>query len=607
MNGFHMAYMRVDLTTGESARVPIEAKILERVLGGVGLGSWLLHREAPVGVDPFAPEAPLVFAFSPLVGTGVTTSAKFAVVGKSPLTGGLCDALASSHFAIEGKRLGIDALVFVGECDEPSEWVNGILRPTQSWGRTAQETAAALSKEGRVAAIGIAGENRVRYATISAEGRHAGRGGLGAIMGAKRLKAIVVSGDHGTVAAHPEEVERQARRLRDRARGDATAKYSEIGTIGNLLAFDRMGALPTRNFQESHFEGAEALSAERWQSDRKHRRASCADCTIGCEHRYGYKAPGGKSKDVRIEYESLFALGPLCGVADPDLVLAAAAKCDALGLDTISAGATLAFAMECGERGELSGGPVFGDDPSEWLSLIATREGLGDFLAEGSRRMAESIGGDALSRAPQVKGLELPGYEPRTLQTMALGLAVGTRGADHNRSGAYEADFSEEANRLHGDARSVALAIESEDRAAVLDALVLCKFVRGAFDDLYDESATLLNAVTGTEADGAGIETIARRIVDLRKAFNIREGWQPEDDTLPGRFLTEPIPSGPAKGVSLPRERLDFMIRSYNLGRGWTEVGWLPKEALRRLEVELDLEGLRSSIERSFPEGIIPE
>lgn len=590
MDGFHGQYLRYDLTRGQGETIPIADDVLHSVLGGVGLGSWLLHKEAPILVDPLSPDAPLIFSFSPLVGTRVTTSAKFAVVAKSPLTGGICDALASSHFAIEGKRLGFDALVFVGACEEPSEWVNGVVRPTQSWGRSAIETASALKGEGRVAAIGVAGERGVRFATISADGRHAGRGGLGAVMGAKRLKAIVVKGDVETKVADAEALDRLATSLRDRARGDATAKYSELGTAGNLLAFDRLGVLPTRNFQESHFEGAERLSGERWRGERKHSRASCAQCTIGCEHRYGYQNGDGSASEVRVEYESLFALGPLCGIDDPDLVLAASKRCDELGLDTISAGGTLAFAMECGERGELLDGPRFGESLVTWLDKIAHREGLGDLLAEGSLRLAESIGGDAIDRAPQVKGMELPGYEPRSLQAMALGLAVGTRGADHNRSGAYEADFSDEVDRFRGDERSVRGAVESEDRAALIDSLVLCKFVRAAFEDLYAESALLLTAATGSAFSAEELRDVARRIVDLRKAFNLREGGRPEQDTLPKRFLEEPIASGPAVGARLPAARLAEMIRGYYVARGWDKEGRLSADQSRALSETLSLD-----------------
>jgi aldehyde:ferredoxin oxidoreductase len=595
--GFHGRYLRIDLTTGTSASIPIEPEILARVIGGVGLGAWLLHRECPIGVDPLAPEAPLIFAFAPLVGTGITTSAKFAVVAKSPLTGRICDALASSHFALTGKALGYDALVFVGACAEPSEWTNGKLRPTRCWGRSAQETTEALAGEGRVAAIGRAGENGVRFATISADGRHAGRGGLGAVMGAKRLKAIVAAGAQATSVAEPATVAALAGALRDRAASAATAKYRELGTVSNMNTFASLGALPVRNFSGEQIDGAERLSGERWQSERRARRSGCAHCSIGCEHRFTYTRGDGERRDTRAEYESIFALGPLCGLTDPDAVLEASERCDFWGLDSISTGATLAFAMECTERGELENGPRFGERLTPWLDRIAEKEGLGRRLAEGSMRFADSIGGDAPDRAPHVKGLELPGYEPRALQAMALGFAVGARGADHNRSGAYEIDFSDEADRLHGDERSARLAAASEDRAALMDALVLCKFVRGAIDDLYAEGGALLSAVIGRPLGADDLRASARRIVDLRKAFNAREGWTPAEDTLPARLFEEPIREGPARGARIPRERLARMIRSYNRERGWSEEGWPARERLALLESELALPGLVDTIE----------
>jgi aldehyde:ferredoxin oxidoreductase len=599
--GFHGAYWRFDLTRGEGARVPIEASVLRRVLGGVGLGSWLLHRESEPDVDPFDPAAPLIFAFSPLVGTGLTTSAKFAVVAKSPLTGGVCDALASSHFAIAGKAMGVDAIVLVGACEEWSELVDGRLRPSANCGRSAEDTARSLAQFGRVAAIGPAGERRVRFAGLSADGRHAGRGGLGAVMGAKRLKAIAVRGEVPTLVADSEGVASIAARIRAKAAGDATRKYRDVGTVGNLLSFDRLGVLPTRNFTQGHFEGAEALSSESWRSTRSHRRSSCASCTIGCGHHYGFErrvdseAERGPTKDetdhsqTRVEYESLFALGPLVGVADPDIVLAAASRCDELGLDTISLGATLGFAMECGEKGLLENAPSFGDVEAllEWIDAVAYRRGLGDRLAEGSKRLAESLGRGSLAFAPQVKGLELPGYEPRSAQALALGFAVGSRGADHNRSGAYELDFSDEVDRLHGDHRSAQGAVDTEDRAALFDSLILCKFVRGAIDHFYVESAELLSAVTGFDYDEEELRDVARRIVTLRKAFNIREGWRPEDDTLPDRFLSEALTSGSTAGVRLPRERLQSMIQAYNRARGWRDDGY-PRDA----QMAACLEGL---------------
>ena len=314
-------------------------------------------------------------------------------------------------------------------------------------------------------------------------------------MGSKRLKAIVLGGSRKTPLAHPREVHSLARDLSKRSMGSATARYRDLGTVSNLATFNRMAMLPTRTFRQSRFEGAEALSPESLQADRSRTRTSCMNCTIGCEHRYSH---AGKTS-TRMEYESLFALGPLCGIKEPEKIFAAAARCDELGLDTVSAGATIAFAMECQERGLLDDvdAPHTGDasDLLHCLDSIALRRGLGDHLAEGSRHFAGRVGRQSLDFAPQVKGLEMAGYEPRGLQAMALGFAVSTRGADHNRSGAYEVDFSGDANRLHGDGRTAQLAIATEDRAAVMDSLILCKFLRGVFSDFYSEAAALLCAV----------------------------------------------------------------------------------------------------------------
>jgi len=576
VHGFHGRYWRFDLSQGRGERRPIPEAVLRGYLGGVGLGSWLLHREAPAGVEPLAPDAPLVFAFSPLVGTPLTTSAKFAVVAKSPLTGLLTDALASSEFAIAGKRLGVDAIVLVGRCEVPSVLVDGRLEPAAAWGGSAAEAERSLAGRGAVAAIGVAGERLVRFATISHAGRHAGRGGLGAVMGAKRLKAIAVRGDAPTPLADPKRVGAQARDLVARSRGMATAKYRELGTVANLEAFARVGALPTNNFAGGPVEGLAELGVASLRDGRGHERASCAACTIGCEHRYQH----GEAMR-RIEYESLFALGPLCGVGDAEVVFEAARRCDELGLDTVSTGGTIAFAMECAQRGLLPEAPALGDGAGmlALIDAIGRREGLGELLAEGSRRAADAIGGPAPDFAPHVKGLELPGYEPRALQTMALGLAVGTRGADHNRSGAYELDFSDRVDRLRGDERAARLATEPEDRAALIDSLILCKFLRGVFEDLEAESAALLQAVTGLDFTGGELRAVARRVIELRKAFNVREGWTPDEDRLPPRILSEPIPGGPVAGARIDAERLGSMIRAYNRARSWSEDGYPPEDA----------------------------
>jgi aldehyde:ferredoxin oxidoreductase len=594
--GYFGQALVVDVGTGDAERLALPEPVLRACIGGAGLGAWLMHRVAPPGVEPLAPEAPLAFVFSPLVGTPLTTSAKFAVVAKSPLTGLLNDALASSHFAIAGKLTGNDAIVVHGACADPSVLLvdgNGArIEPAADlWGVSAAAAETRLRERlgaaWRVAAIGPAGERLVRYATVSHDGRHAGRGGLGAILGAKNIKAVAVRGaGRKPPLADPEAVLAAARDLRGRSFGPATAKYRELGTLANLLSFNAINTLPTRNFSAASFEDAPKLAAEELHELRHVARDNCASCTIGCEHIYA--APGGRT--TRVEYENVFALGPLCGVSDPDAVLAASSLCDDLGIDTISAGGTLAWAMECAERGLIDAPWLrFGDADAltRALTEIGTREGLGDLLADGSRRAAEEVGRGSASFAPHVKGLELPGYEPRTLHAMALGLAVNARGADHNRSGAYEADLSGQLDRLAGGEEHVKAAIETEDRAAVMDSLILCKFLRGVFDEPWREWPALLRPVTGWDVDADELRQTARRIVAAKRLFNLREGWTRSEDRLPERFLTEPLELDSGREAILTKERLDTMIDSYYDRRGLDRNGVPKSETPTELGLDL--------------------
>jgi aldehyde:ferredoxin oxidoreductase len=554
--------------------VPLSADVLRDYLGGSGLGARLLLDEGGATAEPFSPEAPLIFAFSPLVGSPLTTSAKFAVVSRSPLTGRFNDSLASSGFAVAGKRTGCDALVIVGKAPtlsvlviddgnirlEPADDVAGESCPV-----TEEKLRARLGTEYRIASIGPAGERAVRYATISHDGRHAGRGGSGAVLGSKNIKAIAVRGTKRVEWAQPRELTELSRDLSKRSFGPATAKYRELGTAANLLTFNRFGTLPTRNFQQGTFDEAPNLSPEQLRTEYSRTRASCVACTIGCEHIYSV---GGSN--VRIEYENLFALGSLCGVGDHGAVLRASKRCDELGIDTISAGGTIAFAMECVERGLLDEPWLTfgsGDAVLKAIDLIGRREGIGALLADGSRRAAETIGQGSLAFAPQVKGLEIPGYEPRGLQTMALGFAVGARGADHNRSGAYDVDFSDKVDRRHATLDSVRHAIETEDKAALMDSLILCKFLRRVLEDFYGESAAMLHAVTGWDVTGDELREAATRIVTAKRQVNLLAGWTPAEDTLPDRFLNSPLPNDPE--ASLSRERLQELVAEYHRQRGW--------------------------------------
>lgn len=597
MYGFHGCLLHVDLSTGKSSWVDLEGTRLRAFLGGIGLGASLLYEYAPAGVDPFSPANPLIFASAPLVGTGLTTTAKFAVVTKSPLTGFIADSLSSSYFALELKRIGIDALIITGRSNAMSylsiENQTVEIRSAEHLrGKSPLETESIIRAElnwpsARVAAIGRAGENLVRFATISNEGRHAGRGGVGAVMGAKNLKAIALSGDCPTKVADASSIEKIAGALRERSLSSLTDKYREIGTVANLSVFNRLGTLPTRNFQQSTFEGADAVSGESLTENNFSRRHGCAACTIRCERLF--KALDGR--DQRMEYETLFALGPLCGIRDPDNVLQAAQLCDLYGLDTISTGGTLAWAMECGEKGLLPKAQKFrlrfGQPEAIFAAIaaIAERRGIGALLAEGSRRAAMEVGGNSSDWAMHVKGLELPGYEPRSLKTMALGLAVSPRGACHNRSGAYEADFSGEVDRFSIDSRRGSLVAESENFAATLDSLIVCKFLRKCFSDYYEEAAEVLSKVTGWDYTGAELKRAGERIHNLKKLFNIREGWSSDDDWLPERLLSEALPTGVGAGVRLSPDELRQMIRSYYQARGWDDQGYIPESRLVELKL----------------------
>ncbi|MCP4193949.1 MAG: aldehyde ferredoxin oxidoreductase family protein [Planctomycetaceae bacterium] len=571
----------------------LSEEVLRSFLGGTGLGVYLMHRESQATVDAFDSRSALAFIFSPLVGSPLTTSAKFTVANRSPLTDMYNDSLASSGFAIAGKSAGWDAIVLVGHAEVPSIVIIDEdqidLQPAEElWGQSIPDTERGLEQrlgsKFSYATIGPAGEKQVRFATISHDGRHAGRGGSGAILGAKKIKAIAIRGKQRPRWFDPTALAKYSKELSARSFGPATAKYRELGTASNLLTFNRLKTLPTRNFQRGSFEGATQLAPESLSINHQKTRHSCAACTIGCEHVYQLD---NSSDGVRLEYENLFALGSLCEVDDPKIVLQACKLCDQLGIDTISAGATIAFAMECVQRGLLDEPWLqFGNGAAllRALDLIGNRREFGNQLAEGSRRLSWQIGQSSADFAPHVKGLEIPGYEPRGLQAMALGFAVSARGADHNRSGAYEADFSERVDRRQIDERSVQIAIQTENQAAIMDSLILCKFLRGVFDDFFSEASGMLRLVTGWEVNASELQQTANRIVTTKKLFNIQAGWDPKDDTLPKRFLSEPLSDDPK--ANLTHAELHSMIVAYNRQRGWTDEGRPKPNSLNDLKLD---------------------
>lgn len=600
-NGYHENYLKIDLTEKLISQSPLTPEVLKRWIGGVGLGSKILMDETLAGFDPLGAESAIVFALSPLVGTPLTTSAKFAIVAKSPLTNRICDAMCSSGFALTAKKLGTDAICIKGrnvqwsvlmiETDRTGNKKFQLIPADEYLGLSARQTEVMIKnrygEKWQVISIGKAGEMQIPYATLSHDGRHAGRGGLGAVLGSKRIKAIAVYGDQHFEIHDTNETMKIARSLSEKSFGPETSKYRELGTVANLLVFNRFNALPTRNFQSGHFDEAQLLAQQDLSPARKLARNSCRSCTIGCEHVYAI-GPSDKN-GVRMEYESLFALGPLCSVSDPEDVLKCASLCDEYGLDTISTGGTIAFLMDCVERGIISG--KFDNNQSELkfgdgkailrlIELITTPDDscLVQLLRLGSRKAAFAIGQDSIKFAAQVKGMELPGYHPSKLHAMALGLAVGTRGADHNRSGAYEFDFKHHSNQAEAIAEGV---IETENKSAIMDSAILCKFIRGVFSDYYSDIAGLLNAVTGFGFNAIELEEAGARIVGIRKAFNQREGWSMLEDTLPESLMSrnskesESLEFEKSGDNVMSVEKLNSMIQLYYKKRGWTEQGFV--------------------------------
>jgi aldehyde:ferredoxin oxidoreductase len=571
--------LRVDVSTGRAVAEELPAEVARAVLGGRGLGAWLLLRERVYEVDPLAPANPLVFAPGPLTGSGAPAAGRYSVSSRSPLTGTVFDGNSGGAFGVAVRRLGLDYLFVEGACEAPSYLLVGnddirLLPAGELWGADVPTTLARLRElHGRaeVAVIGPAGERGVLFSSIvNNRGRQIGRGGLGAVMGAKRLKAIVLALDGGPLpgAAHPERFAAVIREAEAQLRADPITSRSlpDFGTSVLLNLLDQAGALPTRNFRQSRFESAEQISGEALRSGYAAKRGACTGCFIGCARTIH---AGGESGGAP-EYESLWALGADCGIGDLAAIISATFACNRAGIDTITMGSTIACAMELTEDGLLPGGPRFGDAEAllELIDATAARRGLGDELAEGSRRFAARYGRPEL--AMHVKGLELPAYDPRGMTGQGLAFATSNRGACHVRANMLGPEILGMPTLLDRfETRGKApLLIHMQDLNAVLDSLVECKFAAYVLDLKY--FARLLSAVLGEDVETEELLRVGERIWTLEKLFNLRAGFARSDDSLPPRLLTEAVAEGPARGhvVDLPP-----MLDEYYAARGWNEQG----------------------------------
>jgi len=605
--GYAGRVLRVDLTTGKTRVEQLNVDIARKYIGGIGLGMKLWLDNSQPGVDPFSPENPLVLALGPVSGTMFPTAGNgHAFVSKSPATFGIGEAVAHGTFGAEMKRAGYDAVIFTGKSEKPVYlWIDDdsvqLLDAAHLIGKSPSETEDAIKDElgdyyVRVASIGLAGEKLSRIACIINEKtRAAGRTGLGAVMGSKNLKAIAVRGTRDIVPAKPDEFMDMVKEFHERMKGPATQKYRTLGTAENVLVHNALYCMPTRNYNNAHFEGADKVSGETLNEKFLSKIIGCNSCAMRCEHEVIIPEGPYKGTMTRMEYETLWALGPYCGISRLDAVIKGMELCNYYGMDAISAGVIVGFAMDCYENGILSQENLgvneaqFGNAEAmiQLLEKMGKREGIGDVLAEGVRIAGERIDKGAEKLAQHIKGLEVTGYDLRCLKTAALGFAVSFRGADHNRHGAYAFDVKGKVDRLKAEKGRGKMVRDGEDTYALIDSLIVCKFSRGTFYKELEDMAKLYSLVTGYDMAAEELKKAGERINTVARLINIREGLGRKDDTLPWKVMNMPIPDdGPVKGAFVSQEELDLLLDDYYASRGWTLEGVPTAEKLKELGMD---------------------
>jgi len=609
--GYHRRILRVNLSDGQIGIETPDDVFYRRYLGGAGVIAYYLLKEVSPGADPLGPENRLIFACGPLTGAPLSGSGRNAIGALSPLTGAMGEADVGGFWGAELKAAGFDAIVVQGQARSPVYlWVHDgeaeLRDASHLWGRENKPTHTAIREElgdgrARIVLCGPAGEKLVRYAAIVADLQHAaGRTGLGAVMGAKNLKAVAVRGSGRLPLADPDRVGALARWMRDNHR-ELMGDFPDLGTGISVIPYNRSGALPVHNFRDGHLEGADVLGREGLAEHVVTRMSSCYACVIGCKKLVALDEPYPVDPDYGgPEYETAASLGSNCGVTDVYALSKASERCNALGLDTISTGGTIAFAMECFENGLLTPDDTGGldvrfgnaDAMLQLLELIATRDGIGDLLAEGTKRAAEQIGGGAEQFALHVKGQELPYHDPRIQHGLGLGYAVSYTGADHCHS-AFDSNYEQEPSmdgvRNLGVLEPMpATWLGPEKVRAILygglrshlnNCLCLCNFVPYRNDQVVEA----VRAVTGWDTNAWELWKAAERLVTLARAFNVRQGFTPADDRLPTRMSQslgagEPIdPAAVEAALPLYYEMMGWdpttgvprPARLYELGIGW--------------------------------------
>src|SRR5215471_3862706 len=608
MTGYGGRTLHVDLGSGRSEGRSLDERTARAFLGGNGLAARLLWEVGAPGADAFEPTNAVALAVGPITDTIVPGNSRACVATKSPQTGLFFDSTFGGRFPATLKRTGFDAVVITGRADRPVylavDEEGATIRDARGvWGRTTRETVEAIQAtdgaETDVLAIGPAGENRVRFACLAHYWKNregvAGRGGIGAVWGAKHLKAVSVRGSRKTAVADPARLKQLVEETREPMK-KGTANLSTYGTPFLTGPINAIGALGAYNLKQESFGDWEAIDGRSLKEHYHDRDTTCLKCPVACGKQFAVPADVPTYAGVRgkmPEYETLFAFGSMLGNANAPSIIHANILCDLLGLDSISMGVTLAFVAECLERGLLApsdvGRPFGWGDHAGMIGLLeqtARREGFGDRLAEGSWRLAREIGHGAERLPYAVKGLELPAHSARALKGMSICYATATRGGSHHDTRPtpqYAPGFD---RRSTGD--KPAFTVKSQHFTAADDSLVMCRFTseRGFGLFLNDTYAGLVSAVTGWTVDVPELERIGERIVNLERLFNVREGVRRKDDALPWKVMHEPIPDGPSAGMHCPPEELGEMLDAYYALRGWDADGVPTRERLTDLGLD---------------------
>lgn len=616
MYGYHGKILRINLSDQKITIETPDSSFYRHYVGGRNIGAYYLLKEVPAGIDPLGPKNNLIFAVSMLTGTSISGQSRSSAIAKSPLTGGYGEAEAGGYWPAEFKASGFDALIIEGQCQQPGYIYihNGEveLRPAgHIWGKEPKEVEEILKKElgepkARVAQIGKAGENLIPYACIINDLTHFyGRTGLGAVMGSKRLKAVVVRGSQKPEVANPELVRALTLKFnRSVPSHPALSVHQKLGTPKGVVPVSRSGILPTHNFRGGTFEGAERISGERMRDTILIKNDTCYSCATRCKRVVAYE-----SETINIdpayggpEYETIVSFGSNCLVDDICIVAKANEMCNRYGLDTISTALTIACAMDCFENGLLSLQDTDGIDLRfgnglailDCIDKIANREGFGELLALGSKRMAEKIGNGAMQYAMQIKGQELPGHEPRGKWGVALGYGVSPTGADHLNA-AHDPWFTVDADpktawislndirplgitdpvpALYLGPEKVKMFVQLQDIWSLINIIDFCLFDMVPEFSLYQLSDIVeaVRAVTGWNTSLLELALWGERGINLARAFNVREGMGFNDDMLPDR-LHQPLTSGVYEGVFIPRQDYEEAVRLYYQMRGWDDEG----------------------------------